>query len=50
LNQALLIIDAQQALIEGDQAEPGVVEKERLIKNINSVIEKAVEKESEIIL
>ena len=49
MNQALLIIDAQQALIEGDQAEPGVVEKERLIKNINSVIEKAVEKESEII-
>ena len=49
LKQALLIIDAQQALIEGDQVEPGVVEKERLLKNINSVIEKAVEKEIEII-
>lgn len=49
MKQALLIIDAQQALIEGDQVEPGVVEKERLLKNINSVIEKAVEKEIEII-
>jgi len=49
LKQALLVIDAQQALIEGDHAEKGVVEKENLIKNINTVIQKAVENEIEIV-
>jgi nicotinamidase-related amidase len=43
LNQALLVIDAQQDLIEGNmEGEQAVFEKERLIANINSVIEKAI--------
>ncbi|WP_164670113.1 cysteine hydrolase family protein [Virgibacillus doumboii] len=41
MNQTLLIIDAQQELIEGNQEERGVFNKEQLIKNINLVIEKA---------
>ena len=49
MNQALLIIDAQQALIDGDEVEQGVIEKDRLVKNINSVIQKAQEKEISII-
>jgi len=49
MNQALVIIDAQQALIEGDHVEKEVVEKERLIQNINKVIEKAIEKEVSIV-
>lgn len=32
LNQALLVIDAQQALIDGDEVEKGVIEKESLVK------------------
>lgn len=43
LKQALLIIDAQQALIDGEQVKTGVYEKERLIANINHVIQKAVQ-------
>ncbi|QCR31284.1 cysteine hydrolase family protein [Lysinibacillus sp. SGAir0095] len=49
MNQALVIIDAQQALIDGNEVEKGVVEKERLIKNINTVIEKALEKKITIV-
>lgn len=49
LNQALLVIDAQQALIDGDEVEKGVIEKESLVKNINLVIQKAVEKEIPIV-
>ncbi len=49
MNQALLVIDAQQALIEGDQVEAGVVEKEMLIKNINMVIQQAVENKITIV-
>ena len=49
LKQALLVIDAQQALIDGDHAEKGVVEKENLIKNINTVIQMAVENGSAIV-
>jgi nicotinamidase-related amidase len=41
LKQALLIIDAQQELIDGNGKDQGVYKKELLIKNINSVIEKA---------
>lgn len=41
LNQTLLIIDAQQELIDGNQEESAVFNKEHLIGNINTVIEKA---------
>lgn len=41
MNQTLLIIDAQQELIEGNHQESSVSNKEQLIKNINRVIEKA---------
>jgi nicotinamidase-related amidase len=41
LNQTLLIIDAQQELIEGNQKESAVFNKSQLISNINMVIEKA---------
>lgn len=43
LNQSLLIIDAQQELIEGNQKESAVFNSEQLIRNINLVIEKATE-------
>ncbi|WP_453994140.1 isochorismatase family protein [Bacillus nitroreducens] len=49
MNQALLIIDAQQDLIEGNQEELGVFEKEKLINNINTVIDKAIESSATII-
>jgi nicotinamidase-related amidase len=41
LKQILLIIDAQQELIEGNQEQVAVFKKEQLITNINLVIEKA---------
>ncbi|MDY7221519.1 isochorismatase family protein [Halalkalibacterium halodurans] len=41
MKQALIIIDAQQELIEGSKEAPPVFEKERLVANINTVIEKA---------
>jgi nicotinamidase-related amidase len=43
VNQTLLIIDAQQDLINGSQEESAVFNKEGLIRNINLVIEKARE-------
>lgn len=43
LNQTLLIIDAQQQLIDGNENESAVFNKEQLISNINLVIEKARE-------
>jgi len=43
LNQALLIIDAQQELMDGNEKERAVYNKEQLIRNINIVIEKARE-------
>jgi nicotinamidase-related amidase len=43
LKQALLIIDAQQELIEGKTSEQCVFKKDNLLKNINVVIEKALE-------
>ncbi|MFJ7916583.1 MULTISPECIES: isochorismatase family protein [unclassified Lysinibacillus] len=41
MNQALLIIDAQQELMDGNEKERAVFKKEQLIRNINLVIEKA---------
>jgi nicotinamidase-related amidase len=41
VKQALLVIDAQQELIEGNENESSVFKKEELINNINLVIEKA---------
>ncbi|MEI5905938.1 isochorismatase family protein [Bacillus spongiae] len=41
MKQTLLIIDAQQELIDGNQAESAVFRKEQLIRNINSVVKKA---------
>ncbi|MBM7691579.1 nicotinamidase-related amidase [Peribacillus deserti] len=49
MKQVLLIIDAQQALIEGEDGEQGVIEKERLIDNINTVIKKAKEEKAFIV-
>lgn len=43
LNQTLLIIDAQQELIDGNQKESAVFNKAQLIRNINKVIEEASE-------
>ncbi|ASN03594.1 cysteine hydrolase family protein [Virgibacillus necropolis] len=43
MNQTLLIIDAQQELIDGNLEESAVFNKEQLIRNINKVIEKAKE-------
>ncbi|MEY9980327.1 cysteine hydrolase family protein [Lysinibacillus sp. RC79] len=41
MNQALLIIDAQQDLMDGNEKESAVFNKEKLIKKINLVIGKA---------
>ncbi|QDP39395.1 cysteine hydrolase family protein [Radiobacillus deserti] len=41
MNQVLLIIDAQQELMDGNSEEKGVYEKERVIVTINKVIETA---------
>jgi nicotinamidase-related amidase len=41
MKQALLVIDAQQELIEGNETEAAVLNKESLINNINEVIQKA---------
>ncbi|WP_313892368.1 cysteine hydrolase family protein [Psychrobacillus sp.] len=43
MNQTLLIIDAQQELMDGNQEESPVFNKEQLIRNINKVIERAKE-------
>lgn len=43
MKQALLIIDAQHELIEGNQNEKSVFKKEALVANINFVIEKALD-------
>ncbi|MDN4491961.1 cysteine hydrolase family protein [Ureibacillus aquaedulcis] len=49
MKQALVVIDAQQALIDGDHVEQGVVGKERLIANINAVVQKALDEDISII-
>ena len=41
VKQALLVIDAQQELIEGNENESSVFKKEELLNNVNLVIEKA---------
>ncbi|MGV3465887.1 MAG: cysteine hydrolase family protein [Heyndrickxia sp.] len=41
MKQALVIIDAQQELIEGKQDEECVLNKDNLLANMNTVIEKA---------
>jgi nicotinamidase-related amidase len=41
VNQTLLIIDAQQALMDGNQEESAVFNKVQVISNINLVIDKA---------
>lgn len=41
LNQTLIIIDAQQELIDGNHQESAVQNKDLLIQTINNVIEKA---------
>jgi nicotinamidase-related amidase len=43
LNQALLVVDAQQELIEGKDSEQCVFNKVDLLNNINAIIEKATE-------
>ncbi len=50
LNQTLLIIDAQQELIDGNQNESAVFNKEQLISNINKVIEQAREAEVPVVV
>ena len=42
MKQALLIIDAQQELIDGNEEQKPVYEKEKLIQTINKVIEEAL--------
>ncbi|MDL4843208.1 isochorismatase family protein [Aquibacillus rhizosphaerae] len=49
MKQALLIIDAQQELIEGNWEEQEVYQKEKLINNINIVIEKALKESVSIV-
>jgi len=49
LNQILLIIDAQQELIDGNQKESAVINKELLIRNINRVIKKASESDIPVV-
>ncbi|KEK24748.1 cysteine hydrolase family protein [Bacillus gaemokensis] len=41
MKQALLIIDAQQELINGNEQESAVFQKDELLKNINIAIQKA---------
>lgn len=49
MKQALLIIDAQQALIDGNQGERPVFNKDQLIRHINLVIEKARESDVPVV-
>jgi len=49
MKQALLIIDAQQELVEGNKNEASVFKKEQLITNINVAIEKALESEALVV-
>lgn len=42
MKQALLVIDAQQQLIDGNEKEHGVFIASILLKNINTVIKKAI--------
>lgn len=49
MKQLLLVIDAQQELIEGNQEEAAVFNKEHLISNINLAVEKALKAEIPIV-
>ena len=49
MKQALLVIDAQQDLIEGSETEKSVFNKEQLVDNINLVIQKALDSNSLVI-
>lgn len=49
MKQTLIIIDAQQELIDGNQKESAVFNKEQLIQNINKVIRKAKEANVEVV-
>ncbi|CAM3982388.1 isochorismatase family protein [Mesobacillus zeae] len=49
MNQALLVVDAQQELMEGGTEEKGVFEKKGLIETINVVVEKAIKANANII-
>ncbi|QPQ35471.1 cysteine hydrolase family protein [Lysinibacillus sp. JNUCC-52] len=42
MKQALLVIDAQQELMDGNNEEQEVFQKDRLIENINYVIQQAI--------
>ncbi|MQR97234.1 cysteine hydrolase family protein [Fictibacillus phosphorivorans] len=48
MKQALLVIDAQRELMDGNEKEKGVYNKEGLLQNINKVIEKAKQAEVSI--
>ena len=50
LNQTLLIIDAQQELIDGNEKESAVFNKAQLIRNINKVIKKASEADVPVVV
>ncbi len=49
MKQALLVIDVQQELVEGNEKEQAVFQKENLIETINRVICKAKEADAHII-
>jgi len=49
LNQALLIIDVQQELVDGNNETKNVLNKEALLDNVNLVINKALESHALII-
>jgi nicotinamidase-related amidase len=49
VKQALLVIDVQQELVEGNEKEQAVFQKEKLIDTINGVIEKAKGVDAQIV-
>jgi nicotinamidase-related amidase len=49
LKQALLVIDAQQELIDGNEKESAVSNKKDLLNNINFVVQKGMEADIEMI-
>ncbi|MGC4378671.1 isochorismatase family protein [Fictibacillus sp. Mic-4] len=49
MKQALLIIDAQQELVDGNHEEKSVFNKELLLDNVNLVINKAIESDAFIV-
>ncbi|WP_232699543.1 isochorismatase family protein [Brevibacillus daliensis] len=46
MKQALLVIDAQQELLDGNENQPAIFNKDQLISNINSVIDQALQSEA----